>query len=229
MSQLLRHPALPEPLQVRRSARARRMSLKVDPAQRVATLVLPPRASAAAALAFVDDHVAWLQDRLAALPASISFLPGQVVPLLDQPHRLVAMPAARRGVWAEAGQIQVSGPAEFFGRRVGDFLKREARRHILARAGRMARQLGRDIAAVRLNDAKTRWGSCSSKGKLAFSWRLVLAPESVLTYVVAHEVAHLRELNHSPAFWTCVAQLTDQHREARRWLRVHGAELYRYG
>jgi predicted metal-dependent hydrolase len=229
MTSLLTHPQWPAPIQVKRSGRARRMSLKVDPAQRVATLVLPNRVPNHVAMAFIADHIGWLRTRLAALPVPVPFLPGAEIPLLGEPHLLQAAPGARRGVWIENGAIQVSGPPEFFSRRVGDFLKAEAKRRILTRTEAMTAQLGLDFKSVRVGDPKSRWGSCNSRGTLAFSWRLVLTPDEVLTYVVAHEVAHLKEMNHSPRFWSWVETLTPDYEKPRRWLKTHGAALYRYG
>jgi len=229
MTALLTHPHWPVPIQVKRSERARRMSLKVDPTQRMATLVLPSRVSERVAMAFIADHIGWLRSRLDALPTPIPFAPDVEIPLLGEPHLLRSAPGARRGVWIEDGGIHVSGPPDFFARRVGDFLKAEAKRRILTRAEAMTAQLGLDFKSVRVGDPKSRWGSCNSKGTLAFSWRLVLAPDDVLTYVVAHEVSHLKEMNHSPRFWAWVKSLTPDYEKHRRWLKSHGAALYRYG
>lgn len=226
---LLTHPQWPAPIQVRRSGRARRMSLKVDPALRHATLVLPNRVPNHVAMAFIADHLAWLRTRIEALPKPVPFAPGIEIPLLGEPHLLCAAPGARRGVWLEEKTIQVSGPSEFFSRRTADFLKAEAKRRILARAEPMAVQLGVSFKTVRIGDPKARWGSCNSRGTLAFSWRLVLAPDEALTYVVAHELSHLKEMNHSPRFWNWVRTLTPDIDSPRRWLKIHGPTLYRYG
>ena len=229
MSSLLTHPHWPTPIHVRRSARARRMSLKVDPAHHGATLVLPSRVPNHVAMAFIADHLGWLKARIDALPTPVPFAPGMEIPLLGEPHVLRPAPGARRGVWAEEGGIHVSGPPDFFERRVADFLRAEAKRRILACAEPLAAQLGVSFKAVRIGDPKSRWGSCNSKGTLAFSWRLVLAPERVLTYVVAHELSHLKEMNHSPRFWAWVRSLTPDADSSRRWLKTNGGALYRYG
>jgi predicted metal-dependent hydrolase len=192
-------------------------------------LVLPQRASERAGLAFLDQHLDWLQERLAALPATLPFVPGSEIPFLGRPHLLLPVPGARRGVWAEDGLIQVCGPAEFFARRVGDFLKAEAKRRIAALAHPMAERIGRACTNIRISDPKTRWGSCNRNGRLGFSWRLVLAPETVLAYVVAHEVAHLREMNHGPKFWEWVGVLHPDPGNERSWLKQNGAGLYRFG
>ena len=229
MSRILTHPSLPAPVMLRRSKLARRISIKIDIAQRAATLVLPQRATQAHGLAFLNQHLDWLREKLAAMPEARPFAPGVEIPLLGQPHILTPMPGARRGVWAEEGKIMVSGPAEFFSRRVADFLKSEARRRVTDLAHPMAERIGRACSNIRVGDPKSRWGSCTRTGRLAFSWRLVLAPEQVLTYVVAHEVAHLREMNHSPKFWAWVRQLHDDIDTPRQWLKANGGALYRYG
>jgi predicted metal-dependent hydrolase len=205
------------------------MSLKIDPIDRMATLVLPSRTSQSAGIAFLNENLAWLQVKLAALPPVIAFEPGQVIPLLGKKHQLTANPTARRGVWVDDFMIKVSGPPEFFARRVTDFLKGEARRQINDRAYPLAEKLGVSIRGIRISDPKSRWGSCNSVGRLAFSWRLVMAPEEVLSYVVAHEVAHLKEMNHSPQFWQWVRQLHNDVDSPRHWLKTCGPSLYCYG
>ena len=212
---------------VKRSALARRLSLRVDPV-RGAVLMLPAKARLAEAERFLAAHRVWLAERLARLPQTIALTDGAAVPLLGVPHAVRHVPGARRGVWVEGGEILVSGLPEHVGRRVTDFLKAEARRLIVPRAHAMAGQLGRKPGRVSLKDTRSRWGSCSSSGDLAFSWRLVLAPEQVLDYVVAHEVAHLEQMNHSPAFWAVVESLVGDPRGPRRWLKGNGAGLHRF-
>lgn len=212
---------------VKRSALARRISLRIDPA-RGAVLMLPVKARLAEGERFLLAHRVWLAERLARLPGPVALGDGATVPLLGVPHPVRHVPGARRGVWVEDGEILVSGLPEHVGRRTADFLKTEAKRLIAPRAQDMATRLGRKPGRITVKDTKSRWGSCSSSGDLAFSWRLVLAPEQILDYVVAHEVAHLVQMNHSPAFWAVVESLVGDHRPARRWLKINGAGLHRF-
>lgn len=212
---------------VKRSALARRISLRIDPA-RGAVLMLPVKARLAEGERFLLAHRVWLAERLARLPGPVALGDGATVPLLGVPHPVRHVPGARRGVWVEDGEILVSGLPEHVGRRTADFLKTEAKRLIAPRAQDMAARLGRKPGRITVKDTKSRWGSCSSSGDLAFSWRLVLAPEQILDYVVAHEVAHLVQMNHSPAFWAVVESLVGDHRPARRWLKINGAGLHRF-
>ena len=101
-----------------------------------------------------------------------------------------------------------------------------ARRQADALIARPARELGVSPGRIRIGDPTSRWGSASSRGSLSFSFRLTLAPPWVFEYVVCHEVAHLRELNHSAAFWALVDRLCPERRAAQRWLHEHGPALH---
>jgi predicted metal-dependent hydrolase len=231
-SALLEPPfPLPVPLEFRRSPRARRISLKIDNARGRVVLTAPMRAATRQALDFLARSEGWLRQRLAELPTACPFVDGATVPLLGVPCRLRHDGSRLRGVTARAGEdIVVPGAAEHLARRVTDFLKAEARREIGDRARAKAAVLGRPIKAITLRDTRTRWGSCSRKGGLTFSWRLILAPEFVLDYVVAHEVAHLQEMNHGPGFWALCKSLTAADaKAARAWLKGNGGALHAYG
>ncbi|MDB5395130.1 MAG: uncharacterized protein JWM91_2636 [Rhodospirillales bacterium] len=168
---------------------------------------------------------------MAQLPTARAFADGATIPLLGVPHLIRGDGGRLRGLAARAeGTITIPGTPDHLARRLTDFLKAEAKREIGERAHRKAAQLGRPIAAVTLRDTRSRWGSCSGSGRLAFSWRLIMAPEFVLDYVVAHEVAHLSEMNHGARFWKLCASLTDADpKAARAWLKCHGGALHSYG
>lgn len=219
----------PLPVTVKASATSRRISLRVDAMNDGLIVVMPRGLPAREALRFVHDKTDWIRARLSALPPRVPFAAGAEVPLLGIPHRIEPAPEARRGVWAEDGCLHVSGLPEHLPRRVGDYLRRRAREEIAPRAHAHAARLDRRITALTVRDTRSRWGSCSSGGALSFSWRLVLAPEAVLDYVVAHEVAHMVELNHSARFWNLVTELMPDHARPRHWLKQHGTRLHRYG
>jgi len=219
------------PLEFRRSGRARRISLRVDQAKGRVVLTTPASVARRHALDFLVRHEGWLNARLAQLPVTQPFAHGATVPVLGLPHLIRGDSSRLRGLPSrEAGTITVPGAPEHLPRRLTDFLKAEAKREIAARAQAKAALVGRPVKAITLRDTSSRWGSCSSAGRLAFSWRLILAPEFVLDYVVAHEVAHLQEMNHSIRFWRLCATLTDADpKAARAWLRRHGSGLHAYG
>lgn len=222
------------PVRLRRSSGARSMSIRLDPQDGAVLLVLPDFVTTAQGMAFVCSKADWLRQRLEAMPQTRPFQPGASIPYLGVEHRLFHDPAARRGVWLEDGAIHVSGGEAYFQRRLGDWLKARALAEISRLAQPMAACLqselgGRPLGRISLRDTRSRWGSCSSRGDLSFSWRLILTPPEVLHYVVAHEAAHLVEMNHSPAFWNIVERLAPGARLFRVWLKRHGAELHRVG
>lgn len=219
--------------------RARRLSLRVDPASGQIVLVRPKRASAGVTLKFLAGREAWIRKHLAALPPQIAFADGARIPVAGIEHRLRFVPERRGGVWREGEAILISGRPEFIARRLTDWLKQEARREIAPIVHTMADSLGCKVKQVTTRDTTSRWGSCSPDGRLSFSWRLILAPRAILIYVAAHEVAHLKHLNHGRAFWSTVDEVLDRYvkepelrREAglaRDWLHRNGAALHRYG
>jgi predicted metal-dependent hydrolase len=170
-----------------------------------------------------------VMDRLAALAPAMPFAPGVRVPIGGVKHRLQPDPDAQGSPFLHRRTLVVPGAVENFRRRTLDFMRAEARRRITARIAPHAAALGVAHGPIRVKDTRSRWGSCAPDGTLAFSWRLVMAPEWVMDYVVAHEVAHLKELNHSPRFWAHLAKLTPHREEAVAWLTKEGPALLRIG
>ena len=222
-------PGGPARVAWRRSQRARRVSLRIDPSIGAVIVTLPMRAARGAGVALLMNHADWVTDRLARLPDTVSFVDGAVVPIDGIPHRIRHMPRARGGAWIEGDELRVSGAPEFLRRRVLDFLRREARRRMAALVAAKAARIGAVPRRLSVKDTRTRWGSCASDGSLAFSWRLVMAPAFVQDYVAAHEVAHLCHMNHGKRFWALVARLTPHRAEAIAWLRSDGSRLLRTG
>jgi predicted metal-dependent hydrolase len=226
----LQELGLGAPLTIRVSPRARRLSLRVDATQRAIELVLPRRAAIEAAYGFVAAHRGWIAARVAALPPALSLGDGATIPLFGTPHRIrrVLDPTAAP-VSIIDGEIRVRGDPAHVSRRVRDHLIALAKRDFAARARALAARLGKSVTRVGVRDPKSRWGSCSSKGAISFSWRLVFAPEAVIDYVVAHEVAHLIEMNHGPRFWRLVETLHPNAKAQRLWLNRHRTRLMRIG
>ena len=226
-------PGGPAWVEWRRHARARRVSLRIDPQSGSVIVTLPPRAARLAGKALLMDHAHWVSDRLAALPEQVRIVDGAMVPLAGIGHRVRHQPGGRGGAWLagteESPEIHVAGQADFLRRRVLDLLRNEARRRLAELAIAKAELIDRRPSRVVVKDTRTRWGSCARDGTLSFSWRLVMAPQDVQDYVVAHEVAHLRHMNHGPRFWALVRQLTQHMDTAMPWLRDEGGRLLRVG
>jgi predicted metal-dependent hydrolase len=185
-------------------------------------------------MALLMGHADWVARRIAALPTAVSLTDGAEVPIDGIPHRIRHHPDARSshrrgGAWLEDGELHVTGLPEFLPRRVVDFLRAESGRRMSGLVRAKAAQAGLIPARITIKDTTSRWGSCAPDGALAFSWRLVMAPDFVQDYVAAHEVAHLRHMNHSPAFWYLVSSMTAHTPRAMAWLRHEGPSLLRVG
>ena len=217
---------------IKRNAQAKRLILRVDESLGLPILVLPSRTSVAQGERFLRDHLDWLQEKLKRVVPPAPFADGVVFPLRGTPCRIVAR-SGRGLVILERGDdehvLSVPGEPEFLPRRVTEWLRREARRDLDRSVSRHAEALGRKPGGLRIADPKSRWGSCSSKGVLTFSWRLVMAPPRVLNYLAAHEVAHLREMNHGKKFWLWVERLDPDYERARAWLNKSGVTLSAVG
>jgi predicted metal-dependent hydrolase len=212
--------------------RARRLTLRVDIARHRLKVTVPPGVPSDDVSAFVHRHRDWAERRLAAAPASIRLTPGALIPVLGRPHRIIHANTYARTVQQNDGvegpSLLVGGPPDAVPRRIGTWLKAQAKAQINGLAHAKAALITRQIRSITIRDTRSRWGSCSQDGRLSFSWRLILAPLPALDYVVAHEVAHLVELNHSPAFWSLCEQLASQGLSQRDWLNRHASELWRY-
>jgi predicted metal-dependent hydrolase len=214
-------------VRVRRNPRARRISVRVDASDGSIALTVPWHTSVERGIGFARGQREWLKARLADIPQRVEFAPGSRFSYRGQE---VGVARAERGpTRLEGGVLHVAGAPEFAARRVRDWLKAQARRTLAEKAHALAARTGRKVAAIRIRDTRTRWGSAASDGTLAFSWRLVLAPPEVLDYVVAHEVAHLTHMNHSADFWALVAVLYPGFERPQRWLAANGAHLLRHG
>ena len=215
---------------IRISPRARRVALRINAADRIVELVLPPGVPASQGLRFLTSKRGWIAARLEALPQPVPFAEGAIVPVLGVPHRICcAVEAGIPPVAIVNGEIRVRGDPMHLARRVRDYLVAKARSELASRARRLAARIGHNVARVTVRDTKSRWGSCSGRGNLSFSWRLIFAPEPVLDYVVAHEVAHLAEMNHGPRFWRLVESLSPDSATPRAWLKRHRSQLLSYG
>jgi predicted metal-dependent hydrolase len=221
-------------VRLRRNAQARRYTLRIHAATRDVVLTIPSRGSLREAKVFAQRHAPWIAARLKRLPQAMPFAHGTTIPLRGMPHRIEHRPRARGTAWMECGDdgaqlLCVAGAPQHIGRRVRDYLKREAKRDLDAASRAAARALNAKLTRVSIRDQTSRWGSCSTTGVLSYSWRLILAPSFVLDYLAAHEAAHLVEMNHSKRFWRLVEKVCPDFKRAKAWLDAHGSDLHRYG
>jgi predicted metal-dependent hydrolase len=205
------------------AARARRVGLRVSRLDGQVTLSVPPGCPRKVALDFLHAREGWLRRALAGLAPLRVVAPGVLLPVEGQALRITH--AAVRHVRPEGAALLVPErkPA---GPWVAAWLRRLATLRLHAASTRHGGTLGRDFGRITLRDTRSRWGSCTARGDLMYSWRLVLAPPEVLDYVAAHEVAHLARMDHSPAFWRVVAGLCPDYARHRDWLRRNGNDLH---
>lgn len=220
----------PVPIEIRRVASARRLRLRFDESDGVLRLTCPPRTSRRSALAWALDQREWIEAQLAGSASCEPFAPGAIIPIEGQETVLVWAESAPRTPRVESGELRCGGPREGFERRIATFLKRLALDRMSAETGEFAALANAKPSGVSVGDAGTRWGSCSSDGRIRLSWRLILAPPEARRYVVAHEVAHLVHLNHGPKFKALEARLFGPGlSQAKTTLRRLGPRLRRLG
>lgn len=222
-------------VEVRRHPTARRLTLRVSRTRRAVIVTLPLQCDLDEAGNFLSRHIDWVRERLDSLPDPVPFADGVAMLLRGEPHDVVFTGSRRtRIVEVRPGtgsrdQIEVPGSLEAAPQRLRAWLLAEARRDLDRRVTVHARRLGVQPKRIAVRDQTSRWGSCSTTRVLSFSWRLLLAPPTILDYVAAHEVAHLAEMNHGPRFWALVRKTLPDYDSAKRWLQVYGLDLHRYG
>lgn len=221
------------PVCVRTNERARRLIVRVEPTDGRVVVIAPDRRSVKAALNFAEAQKDWIAERLRELPQAIPFVADGYFPLRGETCLIDHHPRARAGAWLEADlgglRLCVSGETAHLSRRVTDYLRRAARADLSARVDAHCATLKLRLPRITIRDTATRWGSCSARTGLSFSWRLIFAPPFVLDYVAAHEVSHLKHMNHSKAFWRVVENLIGDPAPAHHWLSQEGPKLHRYG
>lgn len=214
-------------VRVRRSAQARRLSLRISRIDGKVTLTMPQKVPLREAEVFALERADWIRGHLAGVPQELRPMPGDVIPFEGAMCEIVA--ADRRGVALADGQILVPRDgAERTPARLGAFFKQAARDRLVAASDHYAAEIGRSYGRITLRDTRSRWGSCTQEGNLMYSWRLVMAPRDVLSYVAAHEVSHLIHMDHSARFWAEVQGLFPGYQEQRDWLRESAGDLHRY-
>ena len=220
------------PVKLYRNTRARRIILRINDRNGNGdgvSVTLPRRTPLRECLDLIHEKAAWVLERLGGLPPRVAFADGARVPLGGVDHTIRHVLDGRGVVRHQGTEILVAGGPEHLARRLRDWLRKEARSQIGRLVGDKAAALGRTAGRITIRDTRSRWGSCSADGNLSFCWRLVMAPETVLDYVVAHEVAHLAEPHHGPKFWRLVKTLTPDMEASREWLRHNGEALHHYG
>lgn len=217
-------------LVIRRHARARNIRLRTDPAKGALLLTLPGNARLGEAIAFARSQSEWIEASFAKAGTGVAIEPDALIPYRGAQHRIDWDARHGRSVVAADGIIRLGGARDMVEPRLTRWLKAEAKRLCAADLADYCARAGQPVPALAISNAARRWGSCSANGTIRINWRLVMAPDSVRRSVVAHEVAHLKHMNHSADFYAWLDALFEGDRKAAdHWLKAHGRGLYLVG
>ncbi len=214
------------PVKIRRNALAKRLTLRVDQSTGDVRVTLPVSARLSQAESFLQDNLIWISNQRYKLGGLAPLGHDDTLLYRGVPHILQFLDTPPRRVIAEDGQLYIGGPADQAANRLFTWLKAQTRKQVEASSALHAEKLGVSFSRIGIGDMRSRWGSCSARGTLKFNWRLILAPDAVLDYVAAHEVAHLLEMNHSDRFWAHVETCVPGYAVHRRWLKKYGGDLF---
>ena len=209
---------------IRRSFKYRNLRLTVNKNGQV-VLNIPLFCSTRQAYAFLEQYHDWIQKQQKKRTQKLTFSADMHLSLLGQDLQIRHIPNEHKYTHIQDNKLLVFGDERFIHRRIQDFIKTQTAFYIDKKAHELALSLNVKINKITMKDTTSRWGSCSGKNNLNFCWRLGLAPLYVLDYIIAHEVAHLKEMNHGPRFWKVVSELDNNRASAEIWLRRNGHEL----
>lgn len=211
------------------SKRSRKLTLRIDKKERIAVLTIPKYCSQKKAVSFVESHQDWVLDNLRKIPEAKVFKNHDVISLFGKEYTIEhSQLRGNTRLDKKNNILYVSGGIEFLHRRVKDFIKKLALEEFTHRSAKVADKIGKKIHNICIKDTKSRWASCSTLNNINYSWRLALAPEYVIRYIVAHEVSHLKHQDHSAYFWALVEFLEEDMQKGRDWLTEKGHLLYIY-
>ena len=215
------------PLEIKTSIRATRLSLKIDAKKRIPVLTMPVFCTKKHAIKFVKEHEVWVHNALLRIPEIRLFQDGEKISLFGKELQIVHSSDTRL-TKIENDKLLVGGDIEFLHRRVKDYIKKCAKTEFFNRSKILAQKINCELKSVAIKDTKSRWGSCSSLHNINYNWRIALAPDFVIDYLIAHEVSHLKHPDHSPDFWDCVEKLCPDMKHGNSWLKKFGKNLNIY-
>ncbi|MBQ8869925.1 MAG: M48 family metallopeptidase [Alphaproteobacteria bacterium] len=215
-------------LKVLSSFKYKRLTLRIDTKNAGAVLTMPKLCSKKRAYDFVLSKQDWIINHLSKIPQVKDFQDGEVFSLFGKEVKICHLKNSTRAVYRENDTLYVGGDIVFLHRRIKDYIKKEAKKEFFKLSQELANKLDCKVANVTIKDTKSRWGSCSSLNNINYNWRIALAPEYVIKYLIAHEVAHLKHKDHSYAFWRCVKELYIGASMGKNWLKANGNKLFLY-
>lgn len=215
-------------LRVMSSFKYKRLTLRIDSKNAQAVLTMPKLYSKKKAYEFVLSKQDWIIEHLAKIPKTKDFENNENISLFGKNVTIKHLDNSNKATYLENDILYVGGDIVFLHRRVKDYIKKTAKKEFFTLSQDLAKTIGYKVENVQIKDTKSRWGSCSSLNNINYSWRIALAPECVIKYLIAHEVAHLKHKDHSYAFWKCVKGLYQDASIGKKWLKVNGSKLFVY-
>ena len=207
-------------IHLEKSTRAKHILLKQNPKGEI-VLICPRLCPKMMAVRFAKTQIPWIQAHLQYAPKEQVFKSGDTITLLGNNYTLQSGKLTE----IQGDQLIISGRPEFFHRRVCSYAQKVLLNHVQQQVALLTKKLNVQAGRITLRNTSSRWGSCSSTHNLSFCWKIAFAPVDVIDYLVAHEVAHLVQLNHSPKFWALVDELTPYRAASERWLKKNGRKL----
>ncbi len=223
--------SIPSHVNPRISPKAKRLALRLNRKTFSIDLVIPKRTSTRKINAFVNSNQDWIDKTLSSLPQTVYFSNGAIFPFFGEILTLKITKSSsvkRTKIAIEGSQLCIDTYLNDITPRLKRWIRDETKKRLEKLAFEKASQLGKPLSKVSVRDTHTRWGSCGHKGAISFSWRLAFAPYSSIDYVVAHEVAHLKHMDHSQKFWSTCESLCEDYAQGKSWMRENGLELMRY-
>ena len=218
------------PVKVVEHPKSKRITLRLLPGGNGLKVTLPAHVGDNELNHFLERNKNWIAARRSRLPETIQLGEGSIIPYRGIDHKIVHLDRLRGIVEAKEisgdPSLLVPGDPKFIERKLISFLKQQARTELNLAVDHYAHELGVRPKSIRITDTTSRWGSCSTTRTLSFSWRIIMAPPEVLNYLAAHEVAHLREMNHSDRFWQLVEDICPDMKNNKSWLRINGPKLH---
>ena len=215
-------------LSVKESKRARRITLRVCQISRELKITVPLNFGAVSLERFINCNMEWIKSQIRNCPPQVLISEGIELPLFGKNVIIRTTPQCKTNYCLSRSSLMVPKTSCDFKDQIKMVLVHLAKEFFFEKCSKYSEELGVTFSKISIRDPKTRWGSCSSEQKLMFSWRLIMAPKEVGSYVAAHEVAHLVHMNHSKDFWEVVSSIYSDQKSQRNWLRQNGKKLHKF-
>lgn len=215
-------------IKIRRSARARRITLRVCQVTGGLKITIPSNLKISVLRIFINKNMNWIRTNLKNISPPILITDGVLLPIKGQDRKVFTDVTLKSCYILKETELILPTSQDLLETQVKSVLKQIAGDYFSITCDNYAERLGVSFSKISIKDPKSRWGSCSSDKKLMFSWRLIMAPLAVSSYVAAHEIAHLLQMNHSQKYWNVVGSIYPNYRDQRNWLRENGRNLHKF-